>query len=52
MWARSSVKVLKSRSAAEYLHSDVALAAGNVTRAAAAEEAKLRARNRVDIDAE
>ena len=40
MWARSAVKVLKSRSAADYLHSDAALAKGDVTRAAAA-EAKL-----------
>lgn len=37
MWERSSVKVLKSRSAADYLHSDVALAVGDITRAAAAE---------------
>jgi len=31
------VKVLKSREAAFYLHSDVALTAGNITRAMAAE---------------
>jgi len=40
MWSRSTVKVLKSRSAAVYLHNDVALATGDITRAAAA-EAKL-----------
>ena len=39
MWSRSKTKVLKSRSAAQYLHSDMALAAGNITRAAAAERA-------------
>ena len=34
---RSSTKVLKSRQAAQYLHSDVALTPGNITRASAAE---------------
>eukprot|EP01040_Poterioochromonas_malhamensis_P004329 gene4329-4641_t len=37
MKARTEVKVLKSREAAKYLHSDVALATGNITRAGAAE---------------
>ena len=36
MLERSASKVLKSRNAAEYLHSDAALASGNITRAAAA----------------
>lgn len=37
MCNRSREKVLKSRSAASFLHSDAALAVGNITRAAAAE---------------
>ena len=41
MCARSGVKVLKSRTAAAYLHSEAALAEGDITRAAAAEYAKL-----------
>ena len=37
MSSRSREKVLKSRSAASYLHSPAALATGDITRAAAAE---------------
>ena len=37
MLARSNVKVLKSRSAAIYLHSEQALTVANITRASAAE---------------
>jgi salicylate hydroxylase len=39
MCSRSRLKVLKSRSAAKYLHNPCALAVGDITRAAAAEEA-------------
>jgi 2-polyprenyl-6-methoxyphenol hydroxylase-like FAD-dependent oxidoreductase len=37
MWTRSAPKVMKSREAARYLHSPVALARADITRAAAAE---------------
>jgi len=36
MYARATTKVLKSRAAAEFLHSPLGLRAGNITRAAAA----------------
>jgi hypothetical protein len=42
MLARSAVKVTASAEAAQFLHSDVAIQEGNVTRAAAAKEGHMK----------
>lgn len=48
MLARSATKVKASADAAQFLHTDVAIQKGNVTRAGAAKEAPLKPQEETD----